>query len=97
MRRYAARRDDNDSTLAAGARALGWWLIKTDEPGDYLGGYRGQWYVVEIKNPDKEGHKDEFTDDQRQFHAEAFRRGLPVLVWRTADDVYRDSQARRCA
>jgi hypothetical protein len=97
VRRYANRRDENDPVLAKGARALGWWLIKTDKPGDYLGGYRGAWYIVEIKNPEKHGHADEFTEDQKEFHVEAYRRNLPVLVWRTVEDVYRDSQARRCA
>jgi hypothetical protein len=89
--RYAARRDSNDSILRKTAERIGWWLIKTDQPGDYLGGYRGHWYVVEIKDPIKQGHADEFTDSQRKFTAEAFKRQLPVLVWRRDDDVYRDS------
>lgn len=95
--RYALRRDSNDKPLANFARALGWWLHKTHTPGDYLGAFRGVWHVVEIKDPAKEGHADEFTDAQREFHAEAFRRGLSIKVWRTREDVVRDSGGRVAA
>lgn len=55
---------------------------------------RGKWHVVEIKNPAKEGHADEFTYDQRKFRAEVFACGGKLLTWRTKDDVFRDSNAR---
>lgn len=89
--RYAARRDQNDPELKQIAEALGWWLVKTDEPGDYLGGFRGHWYVVEIKRADKQGWASEYTDAQKVFHCEAAKRDLPVLTWRRPDDVIRST------
>lgn len=95
--RYAWRRDTNDAGLKELAEALGWWLIQTNEPSDYLGGYRGVWHVVEIKDPKKQGHKHEFTTKQKEFHVEAYRRGMQILIWRTPEDVQISSKARATA
>lgn len=97
MPKYAGRRDNNDSSLRAIAERLGWWLIQTDEPTDYIGVLRGVYNLIEIKNPDCEGHADEYTDKQKIFHQLALNRGAPILVWRTENDILRDSQARRSA
>lgn len=97
MPRYAARRDNNESELIKLAEQLGWWMIPLAEPWDWVGWRRGQWLPIEIKNPDCEGHADEFTAKQRMHHTEAFKRGAKILIWRTADDVIRDSQARASA
>lgn len=96
MPKYAGRRDLNESPLIEVARQLGWWMIKQDKPTDWLGWFR-IWHVVEIKNPDCEGHADEYTPKQKRFHKEAKERGAPILVWRTENDILRDSQARRSA
>jgi hypothetical protein len=95
--RRAARRDVNDSELKVFAERVGWKLWKLDTPCDYLGLRRGVWWPIEIKDPDKEGHADEFTYDQRKFMAETFACGGRVLVWRTKEDVMRDSNARTTA
>lgn len=92
--KYAARRDNNEPALVPFAQQIGWRLWKMHEPADWLGLRRGVWHVIEIKNPDQEGHADEYTPQQRLFMAEVFRIGGRVLVWRTKDDVLRDSGAR---
>jgi hypothetical protein len=81
------RRDANEAELIELARRLGAWLIKLDEPCDWLMFYRGRWELVEVKDPAVEGHADEFTPAQRAFRAEAFRRGAKLITWRTNEDV----------
>jgi len=92
MPRYAARRDANEPQLVTFARALGWWLTKLDEPCDWLGCRRGVWYPIEVKTED-----GELTAKQQIFHREAFKRGARVLIWKSTDDVLRDSNARQSA
>lgn len=92
--RYAARRDNNDPELVTFARRIGWELFPVKEYCDYFGLRRGVWYAVEIKNPDCEGHADEFTRDERNFMAKVAACGGRILLWRTKDDVLRDSNAR---
>lgn len=94
LRRYAARRDANDNELKVFAERLGWRLWQLAKPCDYLGLRRGQWFAIEIKNPDCEGHADEFTNDEKKFIAEVAQVGGRVMLWRTKDDVIRDSNGR---
>ena|SRR5688572_21578978 len=97
MRRYALRRDANEGPLIALAKNLGWQFWPLYQPADWLALRRGVWHVVEIKDPAKEGHADEFTYEQRKFRAEVFACNGRLLVWRTKDDVFRDSNARASA
>lgn len=97
MPRYRARRDDNDSVLAVFAAGLGPWLIRTDFPADYLVWFRGQWDLVEIKDPAKQGWASEFTDAQKAFRREAALRGARLIVWRTRADVLAYVGAREAA
>ena len=84
------RSDNNALDLCRYARALGAFVYPLGRPTDYLVGYRSTWNLVEIKNPEKEGHKREFTKAQMQFWAETIAKKLPVFVWRTTSDVDRD-------
>jgi hypothetical protein len=86
-----------DPELAAFARQLGAWLIPLDEPCDYLLAWQGKWHLIEIKDPDKRGHADEFTNAQQRFHREASERGMPIVIWRTDADVLATLGARRAA
>lgn len=95
--KFAARRDNNEPELIRFAGRLGWKFWKMHEPADWLGLRRGVWHVVEIKNPDCQGHADEYTAQQRIFHADVFACGGKVLVWRTVEDVMADSGARQSA
>lgn len=92
MPKYAARRDANEQPLIKLAERLGWRLWKLDVPCDWLGCRRGVWHPIEIKSED-----GTLTPDQQVFHAEAFRCGATVLVWKTPEDVLAASQARASA
>jgi len=93
----AKRRDLNEPELIKLARRLGAWMIKLDEPCDWLMFYRGQWQPIEVKDPTCEGRADEFTAAQRAFRAEAFQRGARLIVWRTEADVLKSLDGRRAA
>lgn len=92
--RRAARKDANDPELKTFAERLGWRLFEIRTPCDYIGLRRGVWHTIEIKNPDCEGHADEFTDDEKRFIATVAQAGGTVLLWRTKQDVTRDSDGR---
>lgn len=93
----AKRRDIVEPELVKLARTLGAWMIKLDEPCDWLMWYRGNWQPVEVKDPGCEGHADEFTPAQRAFRAEAFRRGAKLIVWRTRENVIQTLNGRIAA
>lgn len=89
LNRYAKRRDANEPELVELARACGAFMYQTDDPGDWLCGYRGQWVVVEIKTEDGSP-----TPAQIEFSREARQRRLPYWTWVTREDVCRDLGAR---
>lgn len=88
MTRYAKRRDTNEPELVKFARELG-VLLECHPPLDWWAWWRGQWTPVEIKRPDKEGWKSEYTDAQVLFLARCKERGARVETWRTEADVLR--------
>lgn len=85
--RRAARRDANELDLVKIARQLHWLLWKLDEPCDWLGLHRGRFHAVEIKTED-----GELTGNQVIFHRDVSNAGGKVLVWRTLDDILRDTR-----
>lgn len=87
--RRAARRDENEDELVNLARRLGaTWRYAG--PLDGWLGWDGKWTPVEVKDPKKEGHADEFRPAQTLFIHDCKVDALPFLVWRTANDVLRD-------
>lgn len=94
--RRAAKRDANEKPLVKFARDLGVvWL--GSGPFDGWAWFRGLWRLVEVKNPDCEGHKDEYTEGQILLMAKLRERGISWSVWRTETDVLRDIGGRRAA
>lgn len=89
--KYSLRRDNNESEVIRAAERIGWMFWIMHSPADWLALRRGVWHVVEIKNPDCEGRADEYTPQQKIFRRDVYARGGRVLVWRTVDDVIRDS------
>lgn len=94
--RYAARRDENESRLVQVAQALGAVWIQAP-PFDGWLYFRGTWYLVEIKQPQREGRKHEYTDAQKLTILRLNERQVPWYTLRTDDDVYRLLGARRTA
>lgn len=87
------RRDNNHHALVTLAERIGgYW--RPEGPFDGWLHWRGQWKLVEIKNPDCEGHADEYTDDQIILMAKLKERGIKWEVWRTENDVYQSVGAR---
>lgn len=89
--RYAARRDSNEAELVGLARMMGWHMVKAG-PLDYWAERRGHWHLIEIKRPDKRGHKDEYTPAQLRFFERCRLYGSPWLVWRDSNDVLEASK-----
>lgn len=94
--RYAARRDSNESAILTSVEPLnGLWI-----PGGPLDGWlwnRRCWNLCEVKRPDKEGRKDEFTDVQRLLILKLNERQIPFHVLRTEDNVISLMGAKRSA
>jgi hypothetical protein len=88
LKRYAARRDENESELVEAARKLGWWMVYIGFPVDYIGCFRSVLHFVELKTPN-----GKYTPAQAIFLKEAKHNGITVLTWRNADDVIACSQA----
>lgn len=98
MNRHAKKRDANEPELVHLARLLGAKLHLMHEPSDWLMAHRGQWHLVEIKNPDCQGDRDEYTKAQVKFRIWANYVGAPpIITWRCEADVYRTLGARRAA
>ena len=94
--RHFGRRDNNESTILSSLQALGGLWV----PGPPFDGWmwnRRCWNLCEVKRPDKEGHKHEFTDDQLKLIIRLKERSIPFSVLRTEDDVLKIMGARRSA
>lgn len=94
--RRAARRDVVESSLVAIAEALGAVWIQ-GPPFDGWLFFRGRWHLCEVKDPCKEGWKDEFTTEQLKTIIRLNERQVPWHVLRTEDDVLSLLDAQRTA
>ncbi len=84
------RIDRNHHELVAEWERLGGVFLKHPPLDGWL--WLKHWnayYPVEIKDPSREGHKDEYTPAQQKFIAEAKRLGAAYFTWRTKIDVQR--------
>lgn len=94
--RYAARRDANEPELIQLAEGLGAFCIQ-EGPFDWWVWWRGRWSLVEVKRPQRKGHRNEYTKAQRALMADLQERAIPLWVWRTRADVLRDFDSRETA
>lgn len=96
MRTRHNKRDANELPLIEHARRFGaQWRMGPPLDGWIL--WRGGWLPVEIKLPEREGHKREYTPAQQRFFTFCREYGGRWLTWRTEADVERDLGARRAA
>lgn len=79
MRRAAAV-DANQAEIVAALRAVGATVITCHAVGkgfpDLVVGYRGETFLIEVKDPSQPLHRHELTPAQVEFHA-AWR-GRPI-------------------
>lgn len=89
-------RDTNEGPLVGLARRLGASWIE-EGPLDGWMFHRGQWMPVEIKRPEVEGYKHEYTPKQKRFLSWCQAVGATLVIWRTDEDVIRSLGGRRTA
>jgi hypothetical protein len=81
-------RDANEPELVDVFRRLGGVWFEGPPLDGWAFVYRmGLWMPVEIKRPEREGQKHEFTPAQKEFFAKAAGARAQWWTWRTADDV----------
>lgn len=82
-KRFGRKSDANQSDIMWALRAVGAVVFEIQEPFDLLVDYKGEWYVIEVKNPDTNARKkggSKLTDVQAQILA---RTSAPVYVVET--------------
>lgn len=91
MRRIA-KVDSNQASIVNIMRAVGAKVQPIHTLGngvpDLLIAFRGQWFVVEVKDGDKAASRRLLTPDEQRWHDE-FNRAAPVHVVNNADDALR--------
>jgi hypothetical protein len=92
----ANRRDANEKTLLKVLEKLGgFWIPLNGAPFDgVVYHWRTGWVPVEIKDPKKAGHKNEFKPSQERFFERCDARRAQYMVWRTELDVIKDLGGR---
>jgi hypothetical protein len=97
VNRYSqTTRDANEEALLAVAARLGaHWLQGPPLDGWVI--WRGIWTPAEIKVPEREGLKGEYTPAQLRFLRFCDDRSAPRFVWRTEADVIASLNGRRSA
>lgn len=51
LNRYAKRRDGNEAAIIAALEAVGCQVERLDRPVDLIVGFRGQTFLIEVKDP----------------------------------------------
>ena len=90
--RRAAKIDANDMALTVYARSLGWHIEHIGLPVDKAGCIYGMFWMIEIKQPERKGRKDEFTSVQKRYMRDC---GGKVLVWYSERDIDHDTRLIR--
>lgn len=68
LHRQAARRDDNESEIVTGLRAVGCDVVYLNYPADLLCGHAGLNHLLEIKDPAKPPSARKLTGAEAEFH-----------------------------
>jgi hypothetical protein len=82
-RAFAKRRDANEPTIVGALEAIGASVHRLDSPVDLLVGWRGENYLVEVKDGHKTPSQRPLTDDEKFFIATW--RGTALVVRCTAE------------
>lgn len=94
MRYRRVRRDANHAAIARAYLRVGATVVDLAAQGsgvpDFLVGWRGADRLVEVKNPDRKGGKNNAADTLgKQAEFRASWRGAPVVVVETVEQALR--------
>ncbi len=83
-KRHNARRDANEPGIVEALRKSGALVDRIDGTGtpDLLVGYQGEWFLLEVKVPDK---KPRLTEAEAAWHERAI--GYPVAIVQTPEEA----------
>jgi hypothetical protein len=84
--RRVARRDSNEAAILRCIEPLGGLWLQAGPFDGWLWDRRA-WHLCEVKDPRKEGWKNEFTEDQHRLIIRLNERCVPLHVLRTEEDV----------
>ena len=88
--RRAAKVDANQSAITKALRSAGAFVQPLHTIGggcpDLLVAYRGDWYLLEVKDGSKPPSQRRLTEDEEDWHAKAARHA-PVFIAECADDA----------
>ena len=92
------RVDANHKSIVDGLRAVGAEVQSLADIGrgvpDLLVGFKGRWYVAEIKDGAKVKSRQKLTDAEGTWH-ERFSRIAPVHVWTSLEEALKAIGATR--
>lgn len=84
------RVDDNHGEIVAALRRVGAEVQSLASMGggvpDLLAAFRGDWYVIEVKDGNKPPSKRKLTPDEEKWHAK-FSHVAPVHIVNTVDEA----------
>lgn len=88
--RRAARQDSNHGAVVEGLRAVGAHVTDTSGVGDgfpdIVVGYRGRWFVIEIKDGTLPPSERKLTPPQKKWHTEV-QQHAPAHVANSLEDA----------
>ena len=67
MKKYANRRDANETEIIKALRDIGASVYQLDLPVDLLVGFRARNFLLEIKDGDKSPSRQGLTETQKRF------------------------------
>jgi len=85
--RRAAKTDANQSVIVQALEKAGGLWLPLGHPVDGLVGWRGQWFLVEIKDGRKSPSRRRLTDDQVGFANVCLIANLPLLVVESPEEL----------
>jgi hypothetical protein len=88
--RRAAKVDENQSLIVKALRSTGAFVQPLHMVGqgcpDILVAYRGEWYLIEVKDGSKAPSQRKLTSDEEAWHGKASCHA-PVFIAETIDDA----------
>ena len=80
LSRRAKRRDENEPDVVQALELCGAYVVRLDTPCDLLVGFRGRWWLLEVKDGGKPPSERGLTRAQTGFRDDCQTHGLPFAV-----------------